>query len=202
MSVTYKELPKNRTEEAVAVLAGALMVEPGFAHIIPDDTLRHETLQTVIASMLSTARRKGAIWSAMEGDSVLGAAVGLKPGNFPLSFLEQLRAIPYSMQLRRLDKDTVSTLREFDTNGKNNFPAEPCWYIQAVGVSPASQGKGVGSGLMQYMLAEIGAEACYLETATKSNIPFYQKAGFDVHNPAAVLVPNGGPSYCTFIHRP
>ena len=57
----------------------------------------------------------------------------------------------------------------------------PHWYLMALGVAPASQGQGIGSSLIQPVLAQADAAGlpCYLETETKRNVAFYQKHGFE-----------------------
>ena len=59
---------------------------------------------------------------------------------------------------------------------------ESHWYLWAVGVDPPSQGKGIGSRLLQPVLARASADgtACYLETGIERNIRFYEKHGFKV----------------------
>ncbi len=60
-------------------------------------------------------------------------------------------------------------------------PAD-AWYLSIVGVAAASQNQGLGARLLTPTLAlarEAGA-ACYLETFTPRNLPFYERLGFRV----------------------
>lgn len=200
MSVTYATLSENHKDQAVEVLARALMVEPGFSSIVPEESDRLKALRTVMGSMVSAAMRNGAVYVALENNQVLGAAALLAPGKYPLSFVELVRAMLHYLPLRKLGRETVRNLRSFDTNAKHYFPGD-CWYLQAFGVSPAAQGKGVGSGLARFMVEQIGAQDCYLETATPANLPFYERVGFEILNPAAQLAPAGGPTHWTMVRR-
>lgn len=58
----------------------------------------------------------------------------------------------------------------------------PHWYLEILGVDPTRQGQGIGSGLIQPVLARADADgvACYLETANPKNVPFYLGRGFAV----------------------
>jgi ribosomal protein S18 acetylase RimI-like enzyme len=58
----------------------------------------------------------------------------------------------------------------------------PHWYLLTLGTSPAQQGKGLGSALIEQGTAKAEAAGlpCYLETATESNVAFYEKRGFEV----------------------
>jgi GNAT superfamily N-acetyltransferase len=51
-----------------------------------------------------------------------------------------------------------------------------------LGVGPEWQGQGVGSQLLQSVLARADADGvpCYLETGTEPNLRFYRRHGFEV----------------------
>jgi len=59
---------------------------------------------------------------------------------------------------------------------------KPHWYLWVLGVAPDSQGKGIGSRLIQPVLDCSDKEqiSCYLETETERNVAFYEKRGFEV----------------------
>ena len=59
---------------------------------------------------------------------------------------------------------------------------EPHWYLPTLGVEPARQGTGVGSALLQPVLARADEEKlpCYLDTVQPRNVAFYQRHGFGV----------------------
>ena len=61
-------------------------------------------------------------------------------------------------------------------------PEEPHWYLAVLGTAPEHQGKGVGSALISPILQKCDAEGvpAYLESSKESNIPFYQRHGFEV----------------------
>ena len=61
-------------------------------------------------------------------------------------------------------------------------PREPHWYLFAIGVDPAMQGKGIGSSLLRGVLERCDAEksAAYLEASTETNARLYERHGFRV----------------------
>ena len=61
-------------------------------------------------------------------------------------------------------------------------PTEPHWYLPAIGVDPAYQGKGYGSALLKYALQQCDHEhsPAYLESSNPRNIPLYKRHGFEV----------------------
>lgn len=54
------------------------------------------------------------------------------------------------------------------------------WYLSILGIAPALQGRGLGARLLAPTLARATAHgrACYLETFTPRNLPFYERLGF------------------------
>lgn len=57
------------------------------------------------------------------------------------------------------------------------------FYIHEMGVKPAYQGKGIGSGLLEYLNKELDGKVAYLSLLTDRGMPaesFYQKHNFEV----------------------
>ena len=61
-------------------------------------------------------------------------------------------------------------------------PEPPHFYLATLGVSPAAQGQGLGSRLIQPVLEICDADGvpAYLESSKESNIAFYGRHGFRV----------------------
>jgi predicted N-acetyltransferase YhbS len=56
------------------------------------------------------------------------------------------------------------------------------WYLDAIGVDPSRQGRGVGDALVRHGLdaaADAGVDA-FLETALAGNVRYYERFGFRV----------------------
>ena len=75
----------------------------------------------------------------------------------------------------------------------DHLPREPCWFLDAVAVAPAAQGRGLGRALVMYGVELARADGCpaFLETGTPRNVPFYQSLGFQVVDEQRA--PDGGP---------
>ncbi len=73
-------------------------------------------------------------------------------------------------------------------------PKEPHWYLATLGTEPDRQGQGVGSALMEHVLARVDGEAmpAYLESSKERNVPFYARFGFEVID--EVHGPGGAPT--------
>jgi ribosomal protein S18 acetylase RimI-like enzyme len=61
-------------------------------------------------------------------------------------------------------------------------PPTPHYYLGAIGVDPAAQGLGIGAHLLKSFCDRSAGDhlssGVYLETATESNLAFYERAGF------------------------
>jgi GNAT superfamily N-acetyltransferase len=61
-------------------------------------------------------------------------------------------------------------------------PTERHWYLFSLGTAPERQGKGLGSALLQTVLAHVDEEGdpAYLESSKERNVPLYARFGFEV----------------------
>jgi ribosomal protein S18 acetylase RimI-like enzyme len=61
-------------------------------------------------------------------------------------------------------------------------PSAPHYYLGAIGVDPAAQGRGIGANLLKSFcdrsVDDLSSRGVYLETAKESNLAFYERAGF------------------------
>jgi ribosomal protein S18 acetylase RimI-like enzyme len=61
-------------------------------------------------------------------------------------------------------------------------PSAPHYYLGAIGVDPAAQGRGIGAKLLKSFcdrsVGDQSSRGVYLETARESNLAFYERAGF------------------------
>ena len=75
----------------------------------------------------------------------------------------------------------MSVMEHIEPFQEQDVP-ERHWYLALLGVDPDHAGKGIGSALLEPVLAEADKDRlpCYLETAEKSNLAFYEKHGFEV----------------------
>ena len=64
----------------------------------------------------------------------------------------------------------------------NGRPAEPHWYLAAIGTRPEARGRGAASALLAKHLAECDADGLpvYLESSNAANLPLYERHGFEV----------------------
>lgn len=201
--IRFDRLDPGRIGEAARVLAASLIDEPGFASIYPDPAVRRPVLERLMRMPAQDALAFRTVWAATIGDELVGVAVWLPPGAFPLPPRRGLRLLPQLLALVRYGPRAFVKLVQTGANAQRHFPDEPAWYLEILGVAPGHQGRGIGGRLLAAGLAQAdmaGAPA-YLETGEERNVRFYERAGFQVRNPAAQLAPAPGPTHWT-MERP
>jgi GNAT superfamily N-acetyltransferase len=121
---------------------------------------------------------------------VLGVCGMLPPGECQPSPVQKLRIVPALLPAnpRTLGRvlTWVGAWSKVDTE-------TPHWHLGPVSVDPDLQGQGVGTALMRAFCDKMDAEgtAAWLETDRGSNVPFYQRFGFEVAHEQDILgVPN------------
>jgi len=169
-------------------LVEALADDPAWTLALPDAGHRHTALHALLGFALADAGRHARV--AVAGSDVLGAAVWQPPGRYPVSVLRRLRGLPHMVPmvigLGRRTRDIQQLGSALDAA----FPARPVRYLQALGVAPSAQGRGIGSRLLAEQLtrSDAAGECVYLETGKEANAAWYESRGF-------VLVAPGGPLY-------
>jgi GNAT superfamily N-acetyltransferase len=136
-------------------------------------------------------------------DSIDGIAVWLPPG---LSHTPITRLIRAGLALTPLKFGLGAMGRFMAANHVERLRAklapEPHWYLWVIGIEPEQQGRGLGSSLVEPMIARAETEGmpCYLETHKERNVAFYEKHGYNVVHSGNV--PGSGPPYWCLKREP
>jgi ribosomal protein S18 acetylase RimI-like enzyme len=181
--------------------AGALLAEshghyPAFRHAIPDPQRRRRLLRAFMAASVRDAAEHGHALAAHGEDGPLGVALWMPPGTFPLSAARKARMTPaLLLGLTAAGAASPAFLR-LGSALESAHPEDPVWYLQAMGVHPRAQRRGVGGRLMAAGLdrADAAGLPCYLQTSDPANIAYYERFGFTVTQPAIETYPDG-PTY-------
>jgi len=163
------------------VLGAAFLDDPVWTAIGPRRRAHRAVANRVsFAGILAASRRQGArIRVARSAGAVAGATVAFEPGRWPIpqgSLLWELGWLAVAGPL-----PAWRGLRD-DRAMRDVHPVHPHMYLWFLGVDPARHGRGIGRAL----LGELHAEAddrglpSYLETATPSNVGYYERCGYAV----------------------
>lgn len=194
--VWVERLDPGEAREAGDVIAASHADYPGFRHVFPDAVTRRRVLRPFMAATARDSAVHGYALVARSDDGVLGAALWMPPATFPLSGVRKARM---TAGLLRVAVAAGSSLPAFIRLGaalENAHPPEASWYLQALGVHPRAQRRGVGELLMAPALtqADEAGLPCYLQTSDPANIDYYRRFGFEVTQPA-IKVFSDGPAY-------
>jgi GNAT superfamily N-acetyltransferase len=160
-------------ESALAPLVLAFASDPAVRWLYPD---AHQFRIFFPRFARAFGGKAFAVGTAQHLDDFRGTALWLPPGVAP----DDDALIP-------LLEETVTSERlgrAFDLFGQMGayHPNVPHWYLPLLGVDPVHQNQGLGSALLEPLLAAFDRDGAiaYLEASNPRNLPFYERHGFDV----------------------
>jgi ribosomal protein S18 acetylase RimI-like enzyme len=194
--VWVERLDPGEAREAGEVIAASHADYPGFRHVFPDAATRRRVLRPFMVATARDAAVHGYALVARSGDGVLGAALWMPPGAFPLSGIRKARMTGGLLRVAFAAGSSLPGFIRLGTALENAHPPQLSWYLQALGVDPRAQRRGVGTLLMTPVLAtaDDAGLPCYLQTSDPANIDYYRRFGFEVSQPA-IEVFTDGPAY-------
>jgi ribosomal protein S18 acetylase RimI-like enzyme len=186
-------LMASQKDQASEVLTGAFLDDPLYLQIFPDIDERSRSLRRLFGAVIGYASKYGQVHTT---PSLEGAICWLSPGNTRVTFWRMLRAglefqravATFRGDTRRQLLDALAYTDEVHKRLMAGPKLDSHWYLWALGVSPASQGRGIGGALLRPALAwsDSAGDPCYLETLNERNLAFYQRQGFEVRSEEVV----------------
>lgn len=162
--------------------------EPQWQAALPDPARRCSVLRAGIDALLSAGTQNVSLTVARRSGDVVGAAVAWVPGYHPspVAVFRRLAAgavIAYNARLA-----TLALMRRWLVMRRADPTDRPHWHLAAIGVRPQSQGRGVGSALLNELLVQVdrSREPVYLETSRGELVDWYRRFGFRVRRTLAL----------------
>jgi ribosomal protein S18 acetylase RimI-like enzyme len=185
-------LLSTQFKQAALVMARAFDTDPFFTFVLPNIVRRRRILPWLFERTIRYGQRYGKVYTT---PSLEGIALWLGPDKPGLGgvgiVLTGLFLMPLQLSWRELRR-SLRLARSADELHKRSVTGRH-WYLLGLGVEPSGQGRGVGAGLLQPVLAlaDIGKLVCYLDTNNQMNLPFYERFGFTVagHGQAGLVGP-------------
>ena len=195
-TVGVSPLPPARARQAGDLLAASHADYPGFRHLFPDPVRRRRVLRPFMAAAARDAATHGHALVAGDAAGILGVALWMPPGTFPLSARRKARMTPGLLRAALAARGAFAAFARAGDVLERDHPPGAFWYLQALGVHPRAQRRGVGAALVAPVLAQADGAgvACHLHTSDPANIAYYERYGFTVTRPAVAAIP-GGPDY-------
>jgi GNAT superfamily N-acetyltransferase len=198
---TVIPLAKDQEKRFREVMSRAFFNDPIFLYAVPDEMKRLKKIGWFFQFLTRYGARYGEMFTTPAVD---GGTIWIKPGNTSFTLGQMLYTGFLKMPFVFGWNGFTRFMRFSDLVDKWH---EQCvdkahWYLAAVGVDPSRQGQGIGSALLQPMLARADSDGlpCYLETLAERNLPLYERHGF--HVAASGEIPGGGPMAWAMVRPP
>ena len=174
---TVRRATEDDVDAVAASMARAFADDPVMRYAFGDHGEMARRLTPLFAADARRHVRAGHdVWTNEERSA---AAYWAPPGDWrtPVSYM--IRSAPLMMRL--VGRRAIRAMRGL-TQIEKRHPAEPHWYLAALGTDPAHQGKGHGGSVMAPVLERCDAEGlpAYLESSKERNVPYYRRFGFEV----------------------
>ena len=175
-------LRRQETRQVGTLLARALFDDPFSLYLLPHERKRLPALAGLERTMARDAWPFGESHTVSWEGHLVGAALWLPPGAYPLGTVRQLRQLPGLLPAAaRFPRSIGDALRAADAEHRRH-PREPHWWLCVLGVDPQWQGRGGGRTLVEPTLARADETGmpCYLRTTKERNVAWYSRFGFTV----------------------
>lgn len=184
----------DELQSVCEVLGRAFADDPVAAYLFPDPTTRAARYAR-FAAIAMEAFGDAALMTTEPG--LRSGAIWQSPQSPALGPLRRTRLLFSILRLTGSGFGRAARLGEL--MGRHHL-REPHWYLAVLGTDPSAQRAGLASAVLEPVLARCDRERlpAYLESSKASNIPFYNKHGFEVVD--ELRVP-GGPSLWPMIRR-
>jgi ribosomal protein S18 acetylase RimI-like enzyme len=175
----------------VEILARAFDDDPVPNFLFKGERRRHRGLRRFFSIQLRHMYLgDGEVWTT---EALTGAALWAPPSKARPGLRDVLHLLPVLPDLAGLGRRTgaaLGLLQEVD----RARPVQDHWYLATIGTDPEHQGHGVGSALMEAVLANVDQEQlpAYLESSKERNLSFYARHGFEVTG--EIHAAGGGPT--------
>jgi ribosomal protein S18 acetylase RimI-like enzyme len=168
-----------RTDDHFAIseaIGRAFFDDPVALYLFPNEISRRKRFGRFAQLAIDSFAGHGAVHTT---DPIRGAAIWQAPSPSNVGFGMQLRLAMRLADTTRSAFFRAMTLGE--TMRKHHYP-KPHWYLAILGTVPEAQGRGLGSAMMQPVLERCDRDGlpAYLESSKESNIPFYNRHGFEL----------------------
>jgi GNAT superfamily N-acetyltransferase len=194
-----RRIDRGGAATAARVLGRAFVDDPGWIHIFPDASTRAAQVERLLTPTVGEAYAPlGECWVVADREGAKAAAIWAPPGRHAIPWWTTAKLFPrLAWQIRRRVPQALELFRLMD----DGHPHEPHYYLAALGVDPAHQGRGHGVRVITPVLDRCDATGtlAWLESANPKNHSFYRRLGFELVREATV---KDGPTMTFFARKP
>ncbi len=184
----FKKLTKSEIKEMSTTLSEAFVGHSNF-QVIANKKRRKRLLYHSFMYMNKVINHYGEIYIAKKGDIVVGYISFIKESDQEqISFKRIVKTGGLGDVMKFLFNNTYSSLQHFISylktyNAHQSANSESTIHLLSTGIDPLYRGMGIMSKAFKDCFVhykELGYEEVVLETSDKSNLPIYQKLGFQM----------------------
>jgi GNAT superfamily N-acetyltransferase len=182
------------------MLARAFDVDAAYQYLMPDAEKRLTGLTAFFSGNLRTHLPHACTRVSLDERGPCATVTLRPPGGVHISTLTMLRhgLLPFAFAHGRSAVNRLLWLKEtYDALEAKAARGRPHWYVHMMAVRPDRQGQGLGSRLLERLLAETADRGArvpsVLTTHLRQNLAFYERAGFETTDERTLEPPNGLP---------
>jgi GNAT superfamily N-acetyltransferase len=186
--IAIRELREHDLSSAVGIIARGMRDNPlHIAALGEDAEIRGQRLIRLFTVALPLVFSKGHVLGAFDGDTLVGIAGMVAPGQCQPTLLEKLAFMPRLVPA--VGGGAFTRVGRWMGVWAQHDLRQPHWHLGPVAVDAHLQGTGIGSRLMKEYCARLDRAhvAGYLETDKESNVKFYERFGFQIIGSTPVL---------------
>ena len=201
-----------RTEHIAALapmLGRAFDVDAAYQYLMPDAARRLDGLTEFFSGNLRVHLPHACTHVSLDERGPCATVTLRPPGGVPISTLTMLRhgLVPFAFAHGRAAVKRLLWLKKtYDALEAEAAQNRPHWYVHMMAVRPDQQGRGLGSRLLEHMLARTADAGtplqCVLTTHLRQNLVFYQRAGFELTGERKLEPPDASPYTVWAMVRP
>lgn len=170
---------KEDKKRVIDILASSFDDNKSVNYIIKQDPKRVQRISALMAYSFDICQAFGDVFLS---DDKNGCALILLPDKKKTTFRSISLDVKLAISAIGLSNIKKAMSREAAIN--KIHPEGQTYYLWFIGVDPAAQNKGIGSKLLDGIIQEglSQKKTICLETSTLTNIPWYEKHGFETYH--------------------
>ena len=170
---------RNDKKIVIDILSQAFDTNQSINYIIPQDKKRKQRIEKLMAYSFDVCHEFGDV---LLSDDRKACALILYPDKKKTTLNSILWDVNFAFSC--VGVSGLKRVLDREAKIKSFHPKEPFSYLWFIGVDQKFQNKGIGSDLLEKIIADSKSQnrLIYLETSTLKNVPWYEKNGFEIFN--------------------